>query len=214
MDKENLSIGQVMHNTQMPRRLSGRLCLDFVNTVDPRHGNNSHEYLLSFSDLVTWGHYVEAVTETSAKSLLEKAAQQPAISALVFQRALTLRESLYRIFSAVGEGVNPSSEDVAILNATLSEGMAQAQLLSTSDVSFVWTWSENNYALDILLWFVARSAAELLTSEDRVRVKECPGNDGCGWLFVDSSRNHKRRWCDMEGCGNRAKARRHYERIR
>ncbi len=71
----------------------------------------------------------------------------------------------------------------------------------------------SNSALDTVLWSVARSSAELLISEDLMRVKECPENDGCGWLFVDTSRNHKRRWCDMEGCGNRAKARRHYERI-
>lgn len=212
MNEKNSFIEQEIP-TRMPRRLSGRLCLDFVNTIDPRHGNNSREYLLEYSDLVTWGRYVEILTESKVQSLLQKAAQQPAIATIVFQRALTLREALYRIFSSVSEGKLPNSEDVAILNATLSEGMAQAQLLST-DESFVWTWSENNFALDTVLWSVARSAAELLTSEDLTRVKECPGNDGCGWLFVDTSRNHKRRWCDMEGCGNRAKARRHYERTR
>ena len=213
MDEENLLTGQVMHTIDMPRLLSGRLCLDFVNTVDPRHGNNSHEYLLSFSDLVLWGHYVKILTETRVTSLLEKAAQQPAIAALVFQRALTLREALYRIFSLHIEDRTPGDEDIAILNAVLSEGMAQAQVLPI-DESFAWMWGESNVALDTVLWFVARSAAELLTSEDLERVKECPGSDGCGWLFVDTSRNHKRRWCDMEGCGNRAKARRHYERIR
>ncbi len=211
MDEEYSLIEQAI-DTRMPRQLSGQLCLDFVNTVDPRHGDNAHEYLLSYSDLLAWGYYVEVLTESKVQSLLQKAVRQPAIATIVFQRALTLREALYRIFSSIREGRSSNSEDIAILNATLSEGMAQAQLLSTPDGSFVWTWSENNHALDIVLWPVARSAAELLTSEDRVRVKECPGNDGCGWLFVDTSRNHKRRWCDMEGCGNRAKARRHYER--
>lgn len=62
-----------------------------------------------------------------------------------------------------------------------------------------------------MLWPVARSAAELLTSPDAQRVRECALRS-CSWLFVDRSRNRRRRWCDMKTCGNRAKARRHYRR--
>jgi predicted RNA-binding Zn ribbon-like protein len=62
-----------------------------------------------------------------------------------------------------------------------------------------------------MLWPVARSAADLLTSQEQSRVRECAASD-CGWLFLDLSRNRSRRWCDMETCGNRTKARRHYAR--
>jgi len=49
----------------------------------------------------------------------------------------------------------------------------------------------------------------LLTSSQRLnQVRQCRG-DNCGWLFVDGSKNHSRRWCDMRDCGNRAKVRRH-----
>ena len=58
-----------------------------------------------------------------------------------------------------------------------------------------------------MLWPVARAAAELLTAEERVLVRQC-GGDPCGWLFLDRSRKHNRRWCSMADCGNRAKARR------
>ena len=57
----------------------------------------------------------------------------------------------------------------------------------------------------------ALDAARLLTSPERERVREC-GDALCGWLFVDSSRNLSRRWCNMQGCGNRNKARRFYRR--
>jgi predicted RNA-binding Zn ribbon-like protein len=57
------------------------------------------------------------------------------------------------------------------------------------------------------------AAAELLVSDIRAQIHEC-GGEGCGWLFLDTSRNHRRRWCTMQGCGNRAKARRFYERTR
>ena len=62
-----------------------------------------------------------------------------------------------------------------------------------------------------MLWPVARGAAELLTGPDAAHISECQSDD-CGWLFLDQTRNHGRHWCDMQGCGNRAKARRHYAR--
>ncbi|NMB90574.1 MAG: hypothetical protein GYA17_19605 [Chloroflexi bacterium] len=61
---------------------------------------------------------------------------------------------------------------------------------------------------------VAQSAAELLTSPESDRVRQCAAEDGCGWLFYDTSRNRSRRWCDMGTCGNKAKAQRHYRRMR
>ena len=64
------------------------------------------------------------------------------------------------------------------------------------------------------IWPVALSAAELLMLGDLGRVEECPGSDGCGWLFFDSSKNGRRRWCSMEGCGSRDKMRRLYARKR
>jgi predicted RNA-binding Zn ribbon-like protein len=68
-------------------------------------------------------------------------------------------------------------------------------------------------ALDRMLWPLAHSAAELLASSERARVRLCEGED-CGWLFLDTSRNGARHWCDMKDCGNRAKVRRFRERQR
>jgi predicted RNA-binding Zn ribbon-like protein len=53
---------------------------------------------------------------------------------------------------------------------------------------------------------VARSAAELLISPERACVREC-ASETCTWLFVDTTKNHSRRWCDMNSCGNRYKVR-------
>ncbi|MCL6613391.1 MAG: CGNR zinc finger domain-containing protein [Firmicutes bacterium] len=81
------------------------------------------------------------------------------------------------------------------------------------DGGFAWKWGGEGKALDRMLWPVVRSAAELLISGDRERVRECAA-EGCGWLFLDASRNTRRKWCAMTSCGNRAKARRYYERKR
>ena len=76
---------------------------------------------------------------------------------------------------------------------------------------FGWTWEAPVDRFDRILWPIARSAAELLTSPDVADLREC-ASDRCSWLFLDRSRTRRRRWCDMKVCGNRAKARRHYRR--
>jgi predicted RNA-binding Zn ribbon-like protein len=84
--------------------------------------------------------------------------------------------------------------------------------LAVSDAEFAWDWAEEPVSLDRVLWVVARSAGELLTADKLDRVRQCADDHGCDYLFIDTSRNRSRRWCSMESCGNRAKARRHYKR--
>ena len=87
--------------------------------------------------------------------------------------------------------------------------MAKSSIVRVGE-RFAWDWTPEN-ALDRVLWPVVRDAAELLSGEDLDRVGRC-ADANCGWLFLDTSRNHSRRWCSMKDCGNRAKARRHYQR--
>jgi predicted RNA-binding Zn ribbon-like protein len=81
------------------------------------------------------------------------------------------------------------------------------------DPALAWTWADEAERLDSPLWPIARQAAELLVTEQRRRVHECAADD-CRWLFLDTSKNRSRRWCDMKSCGNRAKVRSFYERQR
>ena len=90
--------------------------------------------------------------------------------------------------------------------------MARSQVVPT-DTGFTWLWAEGGKALDCVLWPIARSAADLLTEGPLGAIRLCEGR-GCGWVFLDTSRNRTRRWCDMRICGNRAKARRHHERMK
>ena len=73
--------------------------------------------------------------------------------------------------------------------------------------------SDSEAALDRMLWSIAHSGAELLTTGDLSRLRECGGEE-CGWLFEDTSRNRSRQWCDMQDCGNLAKVRRYRTRLR
>ncbi len=194
-------------------RLSGgRLCLDFTNTMDPRLGNHPRDYLADYPDLVQWSRHVGLLAQDEAEHLQRDAAHRPAQASTVFEQAITLREAIYRIFSALAHGTIPQISDLYSLKAAFSEAITHAQLISTPH-SFKWDWTEQK-ALDQMLWPVVSSAVELLTSEEVKKVKECPGIGDCGWLFLDTSKNGSRQWCSMEGCGSRAKMRRQYVRKR
>jgi predicted RNA-binding Zn ribbon-like protein len=191
---------------------SGKLCLEFANAADWRTGDHPEERLNDYKKLVSWAKEVGMVTETETQQLLRAASRRPNEVVAVMERTISLRTALYRIFSALAGGEAPDAADLVTLNKVLSVALSRLQLISTAD-GFDWEWADSEVALDQILWPVAQSAAELLTSAELIRVGRC-ADHSCGWLFMDMSRNRSRRWCDMGDCGNRAKARRHYERKR
>ncbi len=190
---------------------AGRLCLDFANTAEWHASNHPIESINNYSDLVAWAQRVGLIAEQETQRLSREAEQRPLEAASVFETAISLRDAIYRIFSATAGGRSPDTTDLAILNTALKEALSRLQLTTAED-SITWEWRTDEVALAQMLWPVARSTAKLLTSEDLARVKECEDDRGCGFLFFDSSRNRRRRWCDMKGCGNRAKVRRHRQR--
>jgi predicted RNA-binding Zn ribbon-like protein len=187
--------------------LHERLCLDYVNST-PNHSDPSEGYLNTYTDLVSWSLDVKLMSEDEARRLIDLARRQPAQAKAIHDKAIVLREAIYRILSSIAQGQEPETADLDVLNAGLSEAMAHMRL-KPAGKGFIWEWETDD--LEFMLWQVAWSAGELLRSEDLKYLRKC---EGCDWLFLDTSRNHSRRWCDMRTCGNRAKARRHYERMR
>lgn len=192
--------------------LGGRPSLDFVNTVDWRISDHPREFITGYPDLVAWSRHASLLTGNQAQRLLKEAARRPEDARAALQRAITLREAIYRIFAALSRGRPPEGADLDRFNAELSDLQARSRIAPQAE-GFVWCWAGAEDALDRMLWPVVHDVASLLTSEELHRLGQCAG-DGCGWLFLDMSRNHSRRWCAMEDCGNRAKARRHYRRSR
>jgi predicted RNA-binding Zn ribbon-like protein len=191
--------------------LHERVCLDFANST-PFHHNLSEDYLRTYADLLSWSLNVEMLTEGEAEHLWDIASRQPAKAEAVLKQAITLREAIYRILSDVTHDPTPRAADLDILNGALAAGMAHMRLTPIGD-GYGWEWVGGENDLARMLWPVAWSTSQLLLSGDLKYIRECDGHD-CDWLFLDTSRNHSRRWCDMKTCGNRAKARRHYERAR
>ena len=192
--------------------VAGHLALDFVNTVDWRSDPERwHDLLASAGDLIAWATQAGTVSAAEARGLVAAAERDPRRANVALQRARRIREVLARVFEAAAHGGRPATADLRRLNAFTHAALRRRRLeLRGADYTWAWAIAEGR-PLDAILWPVVLAAAELLTSPVRSKVRACAAND-CGWLFLDTSRSHRRRWCTMGSCGNRAKARSFHRR--
>jgi predicted RNA-binding Zn ribbon-like protein len=194
----------------------GVVCLDFVNTVGWRLTDHPSEYLRSYEDLLDWGRHAGLLALEETEGHFRQATVDPEGARETLSRALALREAIHRTISAAIAGEFQDESDLSALNHELSTALSYLRVTPAGG-AYSWRWErsgdDGGARLDSPLWPVAQSAAELLTSEKLGRVKLCAG-EGCGWVFVDESRNTSRRWCDSRDCGNRERVRRHLARKR
>jgi predicted RNA-binding Zn ribbon-like protein len=180
------------------RFVAGALALDLINTVAEREGEAA-DRLTSAADARRWAE---------AAGLVGKDAPRFAPRDLVALREA--REELHAVFRAIALGDTPSKAAFSALNARLRHSAGMRSLAWRGDGA-EWILDPKAPAIERVLTPVLESAAELLVSQDTVRLKRCE-DETCGWLFVDRSSTGRRRWCRMDDCGNRAKAKRHYRR--
>jgi predicted RNA-binding Zn ribbon-like protein len=176
------------------------LCLDFANTRYWRGQDTPTETLKEPDDLDSWAR-------TNAGSKPDKAPPRKE-----FEHALELRETIYRLFDAHAQAMAPAQRDLAALNEALAAAPVRTTLKRRRD-GYDWDVDFKAGTALSLLAQVLWSAGDLLAGPRLDRVRRC-ANPECGWLFLDDSRAGKRRWCSMQACGNRAKARRHYHKAR
>ena len=187
------------------------LCLDFVNAFKDQSWlmQASSE---AFERLVAWGVNSGAVEADEAEELRVMAKTDPDAVARTLRRARGIRGLLDRIFTAIAASGRPGERDLAAFNRAVARTLPHLQVVALGG-GFLWSWQDGRHPLDRILWPVIRSSAELLVSSASSRIREC-ASETCSWLFLDTTRNGRRRWCDMNTCGNRAKARRYYQRHR
>jgi len=191
--------------------IGGALCLDFTNTVSNHRATHPGEKLGSFQDLITWCRQAGILDESASVEMLRQGTMVPAQGERLLHVAVHFRDALYRAFCDVSEERQPSKSDLDVINSLLARTPITLQIGAERErlVCF-----RTGCTLDEarLLGPVAWSAAELLGSGDSLtKVRQCAG-DECGWLFLDLTKNHSRRWCDMNDCGSRAKAKRYYRK--
>jgi predicted RNA-binding Zn ribbon-like protein len=192
--------------------VAGEPCLDFVNTVDWTETGTEGERLHSFADVVRWARGAELLAPGEARRAADLAKRDPEAADRAYAAALELRRVLKRTFTGLATRQRAAEAPLGEFNGWLREAVKGLRVVARGP-GFEWSWSAGEDDPMGVLWPVVWSAAGLLTSPEIRRLKLCAG-DRCGWLFVDRSRNRRRRWCEMEVCGNRAKARRHYARQR
>ena len=189
--------------------VGGRPCLDFLNTTSGRGTTERREHLHTFGDLLAWAHHADILSAEDTLALARLARGKPAGARRILAQAITLRETLHVIFEATVQGQQVPADAVVRLNRFIAGAAKAAQLAPTE--GSLWRWSSDARRLERPLWPIIRSAAELLTAGPLNRVKMCPGQ-GCGWIFLDETRNGRRRWCEMQVCGSRAKMHRYRHR--
>jgi predicted RNA-binding Zn ribbon-like protein len=209
-------VGSVRRERRFELR-GGLPCLDFVNTVGWRLTDRPSEYLRSYEDLLAWGRQPGLLAPEETEALSRQARLDPEGAQETLSRALALREAIHRAISTAIAGEPQDESDLSALNRELSIALSRLRVMPAGGVyGWGWDWSGDDGGgppLESPLWPLARSAAELLTSPTLSRVKVCAG-EGCGWVFLDESRNGSRRWCDSRDCGNRERVRKYLARKR
>jgi predicted RNA-binding Zn ribbon-like protein len=182
------------------------LALDFANTESGR-GFPSHEnHLREAAHVAQWLKHAKALPAEEAEWLARQASRRPDLAADLLGQALDLREAIHAIGASVGRRARPPEGALADLSALHAHFAAKATL-APGALSCRWRWSVRDSPVEAALGPVALAAVRLFTEGDFHRIRECGGH-ACGWLFYDRSKNNRRRWCEMEVCGNRAKQRR------
>jgi len=184
------------------------LCLEFANTLHWHASDRPHETLHNYEDFLAWTAAQGIISRGGFAVLTRQARRESQAAAAVYRRGKSLREAIYRILVARIAGKAPARRDAAMLNGELQRALARYHIEFGADGP-KWRCAAQAPALDEPLWPIVQSAAELLLSKNlRERVGQCADPAGCGWLFLDLSKNRSRRWCSMQDCGNRAKQRR------
>jgi predicted RNA-binding Zn ribbon-like protein len=167
--------------------------------------------LETYPDLLRFGEDSGVLDTWQADRLYERSSVDPAGAQRVLLGARELREAIHQVFFAIirRQPVPPTA--LAGLNADVQSAAGHMRLVPAKG-GFAWSF-EDPGEFDSVLWPIARSAAELLASDQLPYVRACFSKT-CEWFFLDTSKNHHRRWCDMTRCGNRAKVQRFYERRR
>jgi predicted RNA-binding Zn ribbon-like protein len=204
-----ISMSKERNITNLPLD-GGLLCLDFVNTVQTRKKLPSHEYLPDYPSFLEWCVKVNISSKNEIDVFNSIAVHSPAKAITAYHHILIAREILYKFFSAKAAGNDIADDVLEEFNKFLAESLSHIGFHNNVKGPHQ-IWINEQDDLVAPLWKVLKSAYDILTADESKYVKECPA---CGWLFLDRSRTHTRRWCNPLECGSVDKATRYYHRMK
>jgi predicted RNA-binding Zn ribbon-like protein len=195
---------------QRPNQLAligGALALDFCNTVDWRVTADPVDRLGDYAGWLEWCEHVGCMPSDVVCVLTGEARRRPRDAARAFDRVIDLRSRVGAVFDRLADGLTPEAGDLDAIRAAYTDALGSARLQVGA---LQWPPSTD---LDCPLWPVLHDGWTLLLASPAPRIRVCEGA-GCGWVFLDGTRNASRRWCSSESCGRRERVRRHRARHR
>ena len=182
------------------------LALNFANTESGRGFRSHQNHFREATNVAEWLRHAKALPVEETDWLQTRVAERPDLARDLLATAVALRDAVHDIGVALGHRAKPPEAALASLSALHARCVARAELAPGVE-SCRWQWSVRASPVEAALGPIALAAVRLFTEGDFARIRECGGH-ACGWLFYDRSKNNRRRWCEMEVCGNRAKQRR------
>jgi predicted RNA-binding Zn ribbon-like protein len=189
---------------------AGHPALELVNTLDMRFSGQTVDLTPTYKDLLRFMTQLQLLAPEQARKLGRTAGEAEAQR--VVASTAELREALAKVLYGRIDGTRPPARQLRVLEQQF-HAAAQHRRLLAGESHLEWSWSGVERQAEIPLWMLAQAASDLLVSSNAELIKDC-GDPTCRWLFLDVSKNHTRRWCDMKTCGNRMKARRYHERVK
>ena len=192
--------------------IAGDLALNFANSESGRGFPTHQDHLQAPAHVADWLEHAGALDPAATAALRALLAADPAFAGALLAEARRLRDDVRAVAAAIAHRASPPAAALDDLAALHAHWLAAARL-APDGLRYAWRWRFADAPLAAALGPVALAAVSLVAERDPARVKEC-GGVACGWLFYDETKNYRRRWCEMEVCGNRAKQRRRAARGR
>ncbi len=186
----------------------GSLCIDFINTVKDRMSRPVDDYFSGFDDFLYWAERLKIINNKQYKSIERNAKRQKEEAGLYFEDAIAYRETLFELFLAISKGKKVAPHILESSNQMFAAYLPYLKLIQHQN-KFIENWSFDEGSFKNLLAPVVNDCYELLLSGKTDRIKDCPK---CGWIFLDTTKNGRRRWCTMKTCGSSVKALEWYHR--
>ncbi len=191
--------GTVVPRMLVAHQIAGHVALDFCNTVGEHLAEQPDELLRDWESFLRWATQVGLIGPESYFELLPH--PEPLVE------IVRLREAIYRVGLALASAGDVSDRDLALIRGRANEPRPAIEFRNRA---IRWRPAVSHSSVQMCA-VLASEALSLLCSPMVMRIGICEGGS-CGWLFVDESRGKQRRWCDMNDCGSRAKARRYYQK--
>ena len=187
----------------------GTLCLNFVNSVKNRFEKPFYEFIITPDDWILWSNRTQICDSLTKEHLSKYVSENNDKAIRELNRIIKVREVLYRIFRNIAYKKSPLIEDIRIFNNELSFSFRYLNIEINNNLETILIWNYKEPDLLYTLLPIIKSAYELLTTDLKERIKECPN---CGWLYLDKSKSNSRIWCNMKTCGNTMKIKKYYEK--